>query len=68
MEDVLKRLLGRWLPESGDGAVHALDLTTGPRVFDLGQPVLDVVLTATHVEHVRHVRGLSGHQRIEAGR
>jgi RHS repeat-associated protein len=36
-----------------DGAVHALDLAIGSGVLDLGQPVLDAVLLAAHVEHVR---------------
>ena len=40
-----------------DGAVHALDLTVRPRMFDFGQPVLDPVLATAHVEHVRHVSG-----------
>jgi hypothetical protein len=38
-----------------DGAVHALDLPVGPRLVDLGEAVLDVVLPASHVEHVGHV-------------
>jgi hypothetical protein len=37
-----------------DRAVHALDLTVRPRIFDLGKRVLDAVLTAAHVEHMRH--------------
>ena len=40
-----------------DGAVHAFDLAVCPRVFDLCQPMLDAVLPATHIEHVRHVSG-----------
>src|SRR5882757_7022828 len=40
-----------------DCAVHALDLTVRPRVLDLGQPVLDAVLAAAHVEHMGHVPG-----------
>ena len=42
---------GRFL----DRPVHALDLTVGPRVLDLGQPMFDPVLPAAHVEYVRHV-------------
>lgn len=38
-----------------DGAVHALDLAVGPRMIDLCEPVLDAVLSASHVEHVSHV-------------
>ena len=33
-----------------DGAVHPLDLTDGPWVVRLGEPVLDVVCLADHVE------------------
>ncbi len=33
-----------------DRAVHPLHLTVGPRVVRLGQPVLDVVCFADHVE------------------
>ena len=33
-----------------DGAVHPLDLTIGPRVVRLGEPVLDVVRFADHIE------------------
>ena len=33
-----------------DGAVHPLDLAVGPWVVGLGQPVLDAVLLADHVE------------------
>lgn len=35
-----------------DGAVHPLDLTIGPRMLHLGQPVLDAVLAADAVEDV----------------
>ena len=35
-----------------DGAVHPLDLTVGPRMVHLGQPMLDVVLAADAVEDV----------------
>ena len=38
-----------------DRAVHALDLPVGPGMLDLGEPVLDAVLVAAHVEHVCHV-------------
>lgn len=31
-------------------AVHSLDLTVGPRVVRLGQPVLEVVCIVDHVE------------------
>jgi len=40
-----------------DRAVHAFDLAVGPRMLDLGKPVLDAVLTAAHVEHMGHVSG-----------
>ena len=33
-----------------DGPVHALDLTVGPRVVRFGEPMLDVVGLADHVE------------------
>src|SRR6478735_8585208 len=33
-----------------DGPVHALDLTVGPRVVRFGEPVLDAVRLADHVE------------------
>ena len=33
-----------------DGAVHPLDLAVGPRMVRLGEPVLDVVCLADHVE------------------
>ena len=33
-----------------DGAVHALDLSVGPRVVRFGEPVLDLVRLADHVE------------------
>ena len=36
-------------------AIHPLDLTIGPGMADLGEPVFDPVFPATHVEHVRHV-------------
>lgn len=38
-----------------DRAVHPLDLTIGPGMLDFGQPVLDAILPAPHIEHVRHV-------------
>ena len=38
-----------------DGAVHPLHLAVGPRVLHLGEAMLDPVLPAPHVEHVRHV-------------
>lgn len=38
-----------------NGAVHPLDLAIGPGMFDFGQPVLNAILPAPHVEHVRHV-------------
>ena len=40
-----------------DGAVHALDLPVRPGVIQLGEAMLDAVLVAAHVEHVRHVTG-----------
>ena len=40
-----------------DRAVHPLDLAVCPRVLDLGETVLDAVLAAAHVEHMRHVAG-----------
>lgn len=40
-----------------DGSVHPLDLAVGPGMLDFGEPVLDPILTATHVEHVRDISG-----------
>lgn len=40
-----------------DGAVHPLDLAIRPWVLDLGEAVLDAVLAAAHVKHMRHVAG-----------
>ncbi len=37
-----------------DRAVHPFDLAIGPRMLDLGEPVLDLIFFAPHVEHVRH--------------
>ncbi len=51
MAIVVIALDGRFL----DGPVHALDLTVRPRMTDLGETVLDAVLLASHVEHVRHI-------------
>ena len=45
---VVVALDGRFL----DCAVHPFDLTVRPRVLPLGEPVLDAVLLAAHVEHV----------------
>jgi len=33
-----------------DGLVHPLDLTVGPRIVRFGEPVLDVIGLADHVE------------------
>ena len=44
---------GRFL----DRPIHPFDLAVGPWMFDLGQPVLDAVFVAPHIEHVRHVSG-----------
>lgn len=38
-----------------DRSVHAFDLPIGPRVFDLGQAMLDAVFLAAHIEHMGHV-------------
>ena len=51
---VVEALDGRVL----DRAVHALDLAVGPRVVRLGQPVLDPVCLADHVE--AHRPGVDG--------
>ena len=40
-----------------DGSVHPFDLPVGPGMLHLCAPVLDAVLVAAHVEHVRHVAG-----------
>ncbi len=38
-----------------DGPVHPLHLSIRPRMLDFGQPVLDAILSAPHIEHVRDV-------------
>ena len=38
-----------------DGSVHAFNLSIRPGVFDPGQPVVDVIFTAAHIEHVGEV-------------
>jgi len=40
-----------------DCPVHTFDLAVGPRMLDLGKPVLDPVLAAAHVEHMGHAPG-----------
>lgn len=40
-----------------DCPVHPFDLAVGPWVLDLGEPVLDSVFLAPHVEHVGHPCG-----------
>lgn len=35
-----------------DGMVHSLDLSVGPGVVWLGQPVFDAIFSACAVEHV----------------
>ena len=35
-----------------DGSVHSFDLSIRPGVFDFGQPVIDIIFTAAHIEHV----------------
>ena len=40
-----------------DCPVHPLDLAVGPGMPDLGEPVLDAVFAAAHVEHVGDVPG-----------
>ena len=39
------------------GAVHALDLAVGPGMVRFGEPVLDAVFPAAHIEHVGGVAG-----------
>jgi len=51
---VMKALDGRLL----DGAVHPFDLAIGPWVVRLGQPVLDPIRLANHVE--AHGPGIDG--------
>ena len=51
---VMEALDGRLL----DGAVHPFDLPVGPRMVRLGEPVLDVVGLADHVEP--HLAGPGG--------
>lgn len=46
MAFVMEAFDGRFL----DGAVHPLDLTVGPRVVRLGEPMFDIVGLADHVE------------------
>ena len=38
-----------------DCPVHLFDLPVGLGMLDLGEPVVDPVFFAPHVEHVRHV-------------
>lgn len=45
---IVEALDGRLL----DGAVHALDLSVGPRMVDFGEPVLDDVLVTNSIENV----------------
>jgi len=45
---VMVALNGRLL----EGSAHPLDLTISPRMIGLGQPVLDAVRIAKHVEHI----------------
>ena len=40
-----------------DGAVHPLDLADDPGMLDLGEPVLDPIFDAAHVEHLGHIGG-----------
>src|SRR6516225_7861137 len=48
---IMVTLDGRFL----DRAVHALDLTIGPRMLDLGQPMFDANLLAAQIEHMCRV-------------
>jgi hypothetical protein len=40
-----------------DRPVHPFDLPVGPGMLDFGEPVLDSVFVAPHVEHVDHPSG-----------
>src|SRR5262245_59105908 len=51
MSIIMVTLDGRFL----DRAVHALDLTIGPRMLDLGQPMFDAILLAAQIEHMCRV-------------
>ena len=46
-------------PDGGlfQGAVHPLDLAVGPGMVRFGEAVFDPVLTAAHIEHMRHIPG-----------
>ncbi len=44
-----------------DRSVHPFDLAIGPGMLDLGEPVLDTVLVAAEVEHVRHAGCSAGY-------
>ena len=48
-----------------DGAVHALDLTIGPRVSRLGEPVLDIELGAGELEGVAEEWLLAGQHLLD---
>jgi len=48
---VMIALDGRFL----DRPIHALDLTVGPGMLDLGQAMFDSILPAAHIKHMRHV-------------
>ena len=40
-----------------DRPIHPFDLAVSPWMFDLGQPVLNAVFVAPHIEHVSHIGG-----------
>lgn len=41
------------------------DLAVGSALLDFGEPMLDPVMTTTHVEHVRHVGGRGAIERTQ---
>ena len=47
-----------------DRPVHPFGLPVGRGMLDLGQPMLDLVFVAAHVEHVRRVKPSCHRQRL----
>ncbi len=38
-----------------DRSIYPLNLSVGPRMIDLGKPVLDIAFPAAHIEHLGDV-------------
>src|SRR4051812_10445936 len=50
-----------------EGAIHAFDLTVGPRMVDFRKPMLDVTLSAGQVKGVRATRLMRGEHLLSLG-